>query len=117
MQDISNLMQKARTNLVDCVGAYKGLGRQLATAERDYKIALRKEILKLHVEDGVAWTACEGLAHGHEGKEWGECGVAMLRFRRDCLKSDYSCCYERILVDKLQIRLLEGEATAIRNGS
>ena len=109
MQDISILMQEARTSLIQCVNDYKTLGRYLATAERDYKISLRKEILRLHIEDKVAWTSCDVLAHGEDK-------VAKLRWKRDCYRSDYASCYESILVTKTELRILEGEAMAIRQG-
>lgn len=109
MQDISKAMQETRTQLIDCVDAYKVVGRQLATAERDYKIALRQEILRLHMADGVAWTSCTELAHGEEK-------VADLRYKRDLRKSDYAVCYEKILQLKLELKILEGEAMAIRHG-
>lgn len=101
-QDLVNALRKSRNDLIDAVNDMKSSGRFLATAERDYKIALRKEILRLHIDDGVAWTACENLARGDEN-------VAQLRFKRDVHKSDYEVSLERINAIKLEIRLLEKE--------
>jgi hypothetical protein len=53
--------------------------RKLAESERQYRLALAKEILRLKAQEEVAWTACEQIARG-EGK------VANLRYERDVAK-------------------------------
>jgi hypothetical protein len=50
-------------------------GRELAEAERLYRLALTVEIKRLH-DSGVAWTACETMAKGDDH-------VARLRKARD----------------------------------
>ena len=82
--------------------SHEGHWQTISASDKDYKIALRKEILRLRVEDGVAWTACYDLALGDEE-------VAELRFKRDIRQSDYDVCIEKINSLKLEIRLLEGE--------
>lgn len=109
MQDLIIEMKQARTQLNDCLTFYKQNGRLLAESEKKYRIALRKEFLRLHLEDKVAWTACGELARGEET-------VAELRFTRDIRKSDYECCYEKILQLKTEIRILENEIGAERKG-
>lgn len=47
-----------------------------ADAESEYRLALAKEIIAQHDEEGVAWTAAESLARGNEE-------VADLRHARD----------------------------------
>ena len=101
-QDLVNQLHEQRKALIDAVNDMKSSGRYLATAERNYKIALRKEILRLRVEDEVAWTACESLAKGDEN-------VAQLRFKRDVHKSDYETALEKINAIKMEMRILEGE--------
>lgn len=101
-QDLILALREQRNLLVETVNAMKNEGRKLAQATRDYKIALRKEILRLHVSDGVAWTACYELALGEDK-------VAELRFKRDIRQSDYDVCLEKINQLKLEIRLLEAE--------
>jgi hypothetical protein len=108
-QDLINALREQRKLLIDTVNAMKVTGRYLAQSTKDYKIALRKEILRLHVADGVAWTACYELALGEDN-------VAELRFKRDIRQSDYDVCIEKINACKLEIRLLEGEITAERRG-
>ena len=109
-QDLMEQMREQRRLLIDTVSAMKITGRQLAGATRDYKIALRKEILRLHVSDGVAWTACYELALGEEK-------VAELRFTRDIRQSDYDVCIEKINACKLEIRILEDEIEHERQGT
>jgi hypothetical protein len=109
MQDLINEMSAARKQLNECLVFYKNCGRQLAEAEMKYRIALRKEFIRLKMEDGVAWTACESLAKGCET-------VAKLRFERDIRKSDYACTFEKILQLKTELRILENELGAERKG-
>jgi hypothetical protein len=101
-QDLVLKLREARNKLIDTVDDMKSTGRYLATAERDYRIALRKEVLRLHIDDGVAWTSCDSLAKGEDN-------VAKLRFKRDVYKSDYETAQELIMQIKLEIRLLESE--------
>lgn len=101
-QDLVTALRQERVLLVDTVNAMKTVGRQLAQATKNYKIALRQEILRLRMEDGVAWTACYDLALGEDN-------VAQLRFIRDIRQSDYDVCVEKINALKLEIRLLEKE--------
>ena len=104
-QDLVKAIREQRMLLIDTVNAMKTVGRQLAQATKDYKIALRQEILRLRLEDSVAWTACYDLALGEDG-------VAQLRFIRDLRQSDYDVCIEKIAQTKLEIRLLDSEIKA-----
>ncbi len=109
MQDLQQAMSETRRQLNECLIFYKNNGRKLAESEMKYRIAVRKEVFRLHEEDSVAWTACYDLARGDEE-------VAKLRFERDVRKSDYECCYERILQLKMELRILENEIAAERQG-
>ena len=116
MQDLILELRQARNQLAECITAYKHVGRQLAESERKYRISLRKEILRLKVDGPeekdagpVAWTVCGDIARGHDE-------VAKLRFERDIRKADYDVCYEKILQLKTEIRLIEGEMSAVRRG-
>lgn len=51
----------------------------LAAAEESYRVALAQSIVRLHDEDGVAWSVCADLARGDRA-------VAQLRARRDIAK-------------------------------
>lgn len=109
MQDLVIEMSNIRKQLNECLIFYKNCGRSLAAAERDYKIALRQEFLRLHIEDKVAWTACGELAKGDKK-------VAGLRFTRDLRKSDYECTLEKILVLKSELRIVENDMNNERRG-
>jgi hypothetical protein len=101
-QDLLVDLNKQRKELIDAVNDMKSSGRYLATAERDYRIALCKEMLKLRTNEGIAWTALFDLAVGQEE-------VAKLRFKRDIHNSDYEVAKEKIMQIKIEIRLLEKE--------
>lgn len=53
--------------------------RELAEAERQYRLKLTERILHLHAQDGLAITMCGEVARG-------ESAVATLRFKRDVAK-------------------------------
>lgn len=79
----------------------KETGRAYAEAERDYKILLRQEILKLRDDGqaiGVITLTCYGIP-----------SVAEARFRRDVAESIYKANQEAINTYKLKIRLLESQ--------
>lgn len=79
----------------------KETGRTYAEAERDYKVLLRKEVLKMRDEGvaiGVITLTCYGIP-----------SVAEARFKRDCAESIYSANQEAINTYKLKIRLLESQ--------
>ena len=76
----------------------KETGQTYAEAERDYKILLRQEILKLRDEGqaiGVITLICYGIP-----------SVAEARFRRDCAEAVYKANQEAINTYKLKIRLI-----------
>jgi hypothetical protein len=54
----------------------------LAEAERAYRLALAQERMRLHADEGVAWTATDDVARGTRR-------VADLRYRRDVAKGVY----------------------------
>jgi len=114
-QDLIQALSETRKQLNECLIFYKNNGRKLAEAEMNYRIALRKEMLKLKISGAsegcgpVAWTVCDDLARGEET-------VAKLRFERDIRKSDYDSCYEKILQLKTELRILENEIAAERQG-
>ncbi len=79
----------------------KETGRTYAEAERDYKVLLRKEVLKMRDEGvaiGVITLTCYGIP-----------SVAEARFKRDCALSIYQANQEAINTYKLKIRLIESQ--------
>ena len=76
-------------------------GSNYAEAERDYKVLLRQEVLKLRDEGqaiGVISLICYGIP-----------SVAEARFKRDVAETIYKANLEAINSIKLQLRLLENQ--------
>jgi hypothetical protein len=77
-------------------------GKKLAEAERDYKITLREEALKLRVEKDMPVTLINQIIFGVPK-------VAELRFKRDIAETIYNTNQEHINCTKLKIRILESQ--------
>lgn len=76
-------------------------GSEYAKAERDYKVLLRQEVLKLRNEGeaiGVIQLTCYGIP-----------SVAKARFERDVAEAIYKANQEAINTLKLEIRLIESQ--------
>lgn len=84
----------------------KSLGLKKAKAEREYKIALQKEMLKLKT-DGYKVTIIPDMARGNEI-------VANLRFNRDVAESTYYCCRDGIKYLETEIDILRSQLTWLR---
>ena len=76
-------------------------GTSYAEAERDYKIKLREEILKLR-DEGVAVGVIDKICYGIPS-------VAEMRFKRDVAEAVYKANQEAIASIKLQLRLIENQ--------
>ena len=76
-------------------------GYDLATKEREYKIAVNKKALELRAEDTPV-TLINQIIYGYEE-------VAKLRFERDTAEVKYNANQEYINTIKLQIRILESQ--------
>ena len=101
MQDLYNELQVKLKNLDNSVRQLRFSGREYAEAERDYKIKLRQEVLKLR-EQGTAIGIIDKICYGIQT-------VADARFQRDCAESVYKANLEAINSVKLQIRILEAQ--------
>lgn len=77
-------------------------GTDFAEAERDYKIILRKEALKLRAEKGMPVTLIQQVVYGVPE-------VAQARFNRDVKEAVYQANQEAINSTKLQIRVIENQ--------
>lgn len=87
--------------LQESLESLKVTGRTFATAERDYKVILRQEVLKLRDEGvaiGVITLICYGIPK-----------VARARYERDCAEAIYKANQEAINTYKLKIRLIENQ--------
>lgn len=98
VNDINGLSNKL-TNSIKLLANY---GRELAEAERDYKIMLRQEALKLRSEKGMPVTLISQIIFGVPE-------VADKRFKRDVAEAMYNTAQENINSLKLQIRLLDAQ--------
>ena len=76
----------------------RNTGTAYAQAERDYKVALRTEALKLR-DEGMAVTLIDKIVYGIPA-------VADKRFERDVAEAIYDANKEAINAIKLQIRIL-----------
>ncbi len=76
-------------------------GTEYAQAERDYKVLLRSECLKLR-DDGMAIGMIDKTCYGIPS-------VAEARFKRDVAEAVYKANLEAINSIKLQLRLLENQ--------
>lgn len=76
-------------------------GTERAKAERDYKILLRQECLKLR-DEGMAIGMIDKTCYGIPS-------VAEARFKRDIADTIYDANKEAIQSIKLQMRLLEAQ--------
>lgn len=87
--------------LQESLESLKKTGRTYATAERDYKIKLRQEVLKLRDEGqaiGVITLICYGIPE-----------IARARYERDVAKVIYEANQEAINTYKLKIKLIESQ--------
>ena len=76
-------------------------GTDYAEAERNYKVLLRQECLKLR-DDGMAIGMIDKTCYGIPS-------VAEARFKRDIAKTVYTANLEAINTIKLQMRLIENQ--------
>ena len=79
----------------------KANGAKLAEAERDYKITLRQEALRLRAGD-MPVTLINNIIYGIDE-------VAEKRFKRDVEQATYDANKEHINICKLKLRILEAQ--------
>ena len=92
----------AKTKQLDmAVRQLRVSGTDYAQAERDYKVLLRQECLKLR-DEGMAIGMIDKTCYGIPS-------VATARFKRDVCEAVYKANQESINSIKLQMRLIEGQ--------
>ena len=94
-------LQQKTTQLDYSVKQLRENGTNYAQAEKDYKVLLRQECLKLR-DEGMAIGMIDKTCYGIPS-------VAEARFRRDVAEAVYKANQEAINSIKLQMRLLEGQ--------
>ena len=99
--DLYNDLQNKIKQLEISVKELRKSGTNYAQAERDYKILLRQECLKLR-DEGMAIGMIDKTCYGIPS-------VAEARFKRDVSEAVYKANLEAINSIKLQIRLIENQ--------
>lgn len=102
MYDLYNELQQKIKELNISIKKLRETGTEYAEAERDYKITLRNEALKLRAEKGMAITLIQQVVYGVPE-------VADKRFQRDVKEAVYRANQEAINSIKLQIRVIENQ--------
>ena len=100
--DLINDIQILMEELTISIKKLRQTGNALAEAERDYKITLRQEALKLRVEDNLPVTLINQIIYGIPD-------VAEKRYKRDIAETLYNTNQEHINATKLKLRLLESQ--------
>ena len=100
--DLYEQIEKLMNELTTSISLLRKNGTALAEAERDYKITLRQEALKLRVEKDMPVTLINQVIFGVPI-------VAELRFKRDVAQTTYDANLEHINVTKLKLRILENQ--------
>ena len=98
MDIIQELEQKLKERTV-AVKELRKSGTAFAAAERDYKVLLRQEVLRLR-DDGQAVGVIDKICYGIPS-------VAEKRFQRDVAKTIYEANLECINATKLYIKILQ----------
>ena len=100
--DLINDIQMLMEELTISIKKLSQTGYKLAEAERDYKITLRQEALKLRVEKDMPVTLINQIIYGVPE-------VADKRFKRDIAETMRDVNIEHIQATKLKLRLLEAQ--------
>ena len=108
MQDLLNELNKQRKTLDRAITALVSKGKEKAMAERDYRIALQKEILRQR-DAGMPVTIISDICRGKDE-------IANLKMQRDVADTLYDTCLQKIYSCKINIGILEGLMAAERKG-
>lgn len=100
MDLITELHQLSR-ELDESIKLLRSNGIKAAQAEKDYKMLLRQECLKLR-DEGMAIGLIDKTCYGIPS-------VAEARFNRDVAQATYKANQEHINIKKLQLRIVESQ--------
>lgn len=101
MEDLYTELQKKTNELTVSIKQLRISGTEYAKAERDYKVLLRQECLKLR-DEGMAIGMIDKTCYGIPK-------VADARFKRDVAETVWTANKEAINSVKLQMRLIEAQ--------
>lgn len=100
--DLYNELNQKIKELNISIQSLRKTGSEFAEAEKEYKIKLREEALKLRAEKGMPVTLIQQVVYGIPE-------VAQKRFERDVKEAVYQANQEAINSTKLQIRVIENQ--------
>ena len=100
--DLYNELMNKIQELNISIKKLRETGTEYAEAEKNYKITLREEALKLRAEKGMPVTLIQQVVYGVPE-------VADKRFKRDVKEAIYQANQEAINSIKLQIRVIENQ--------
>lgn len=100
--DLYNELNKKLNELNVSIKKLRETGTEYAESEKNYKIALRQEALKLRAEKNMPVTLIQQVVYGVPE-------VAEKRFDRDVKEAIYKANQEAINTLKLQIRVIESQ--------
>ena len=99
--DLFNELQTKTKELEISIKSLRQTGTNYASAEKDYKVLLRQECLRLR-DEGMAIGMIDKTCYGIPS-------VAEARFKRDVAEAVYKANMEAINSIKLQMRLIENQ--------
>ncbi|MGJ0848772.1 hypothetical protein ACR77J_19075 [Tissierella praeacuta] len=108
MQDLQIELNKLRIDLNKAITIIKERGKAKAIAERDYRVELAKEILRLRAE-GMPVTIISDACRGNEK-------IAELKMNRDIVETLYESNIQFIYSTKLNIDIVMKQIEAERKG-
>lgn len=97
-QDLFNEMTSKTALLDKALTQLKTRGQEYALSEKEYRIALAKEIL-VQRSNGVPVTIISDVCKGNAE-------IALLRMKRDIAESVYKAAMEAINVYKLEVNII-----------
>lgn len=101
MNDLYSELQTKTRQLEAAIKQLRHNGTEYAQAEKDYKVLLRQECLRLR-DEGMAIGMIDKTCYGIPS-------VAEARFKRDVAEAVYKANQEAINSTKLQMRLIEAQ--------
>lgn len=108
MQDLMIELKKQLKTLDRAIVALADRGKEKAEAERDYRVALQKEIL-IQRDAGMPVTIISDVCRG-------KAEIADLKMKRDIAETMWETCLQKIYSCKINIGILEGLMEAERKG-
>lgn len=98
--DLVNARDDALARAESCISQMPALARNLAAAERAYKIEKAQRILTLREEGKIPATLMMAVVDGYED-------ISYLKFKRDCAEAEMDANKEAALLAKKEAAILQ----------